>query len=152
MDNYNTKQVLTELFQMILTDIEIDDEIIDIIENFFVEILDSNDNSIFEKEQLYNFLYLLEYKNIETPLLKFLINELRIKSLRVSMLKEYNRCLEHVEHAADNKNCPIKTKTKKNYQQSKKIKQEPQNLEVGLDVIPVYKIFEKNFKLTENEL
>lgn len=150
MDNYNPKQVLTELFQMILSGIEIDDEIIDIIEQFFIEILDSNDNSIFNNEQLYNLLFLLEFNDIETPLLKFLIYELKIKGLRVSTLKEYNRSLEQTEKNKKVNNSISNTKI--NQCEKKMVQQKPQNLEVGLDIVPISRILKNNLKLTEDEL
>lgn len=151
MDNYNPKRVLTELYQMVLSDIVIDEEMVEIIEEFFISILDNGDNEVFRCEQLHNLLFLLEYKNINTPLLNYLVHEIKIKSLRVSMIREYNRCLDNKN--GGQKKCEMGEKLQGRSKPNKNpFVTDPKPLTESLDNLHLVRIFKENQALSENEL
>lgn len=81
--DYNSLNLnLTNLFQRIAITNEITEDFVNDVQNILIEIVDGADVSIFNSALLTNFIYLVENTN-STPVIKHLITELKLKSLRL---------------------------------------------------------------------
>lgn len=85
---------MNELFCTLILKSDLDEEELELIEDWLLNILDNSDNSIFQSNIIYNILSVIENKKSTTIFLNTLIKEVRLKGIRVYQHKLLNTNFE----------------------------------------------------------
>lgn len=165
MEQNNLEQALKDMLVILLTQ-ELDEEFLSIVEDFLVDILDSNNYNIFNNDLFFNFINLLEMQTQTTIYLSFLIKEIKTKSIRLkisSLISDNsNRQIESskiTKYKYKQLLSPNQARITIKDQNGHILEQHVETLEdtsgekaIKMSFSPLSQLFEKNLKLDENEL